>query len=69
MPQANSTISMPRCDFARGVALGLAVLARDERGDLVGVPLEQLLEAEHARALERRRRAPTDSGLLGGGDG
>ena len=53
-----------------GVVMGLAVLPRDGVDDLVGVAIEQLLEAEHVLdALERRRRAPTESSLLGGGDG
>ena len=57
-------------EFACGVVMGLAVLSRDGADDLVGIPIEQLLEAEHVLdALERRRRAPTDSSLLGGGDG
>ena len=44
-----------------GVVMGLAVLPRDGVDDLVGVAIEQLLEAEHVLdALERRRRAPTD---------
>jgi len=39
-------------------------------GDLVGVTIQKLLEAEHVLdALERRRHAPADGGLLGGRDG
>ena len=70
MPQANSTTSMPRGDLAERVGMRLAVLARDRARDLVGVLVEQLLEAEHVLdALERRRRAPAGRSLLGGGDG
>ena len=57
-------------ELAGGVGMGLAVLSRDRADDLVGVAIEQLLEAEHVLdALERRRRAPTEGSLLGGGDG
>jgi hypothetical protein len=50
--------------------MGLAVLSRYSADDLVGVAIEQLLEAEHVLdALERRRRAPTEGSRLGGGDG
>ena len=70
MPQAKSTTSMPRASSPARVVMGLAVLARDGADDLVGVAIEQLLEAEHVLdALERRRRAPADGRLLGGGDG
>ena len=50
MPQANSTTSMPRCDLAERVGVGLAVLgARSRSAMSVGVLVEQLLEAEHER--------------------
>jgi len=64
MPQAKSTT------LAGRVGVRLAVLVRDRPGDRVGVTIQKLLEAEHVLdALERRHRAPTDGGLLGGGDG
>ena len=57
-------------DLARGVGVGLAVLGRDRAGDLVGVPIEQLLEAEHVLARFSGGVAPQPaSRLLGGGDG
>ena len=40
----------PARELAFGVGEHLAVLARDQRGQLVEVRVEQLLEAEHARA-------------------
>ena len=59
MPQANSTISMPRCTAARGFGERLAVLAGDELGQLFGVLLEHVAEAEHdAGPLDGRRFAP-----------
>ena len=70
MPQAKSTTSMPRASSPARVGMRLAVLVRDRAGDLVGVTIEKLLEAEHVLdALQRRRRAPADGGLLGGRDG
>ena len=70
MPQAKSTTSMPRASSPRASACVLPCSLRDRAGDLVGVTIEKLLEAEHVLdALQRRRRAPADGGLLGGGDG
>jgi hypothetical protein len=55
-PQAYSTTSMPRCDLAQRVVSTLPCSSVISAGDLVGVLVEQLLEAEHdLRALQRRR--------------
>jgi hypothetical protein len=57
-------------ELACRVGMRLAVLVRNRPGDLVGVTIKKLLEAKHGLdALERRRRAPADGGLLGGRDG
>ena len=59
MPQANSTISMPRLHLGPRLGQRLAVLARDERGQLFEVLLQQLAEAEHDPGpLDDRRLAP-----------
>ena len=42
--------------------MGLAVLFRDGAGDVIGVAIEKLLEAEHRfDALERRQSRPSAS--------
>ena len=70
MPQAKSTTSMPRASSPSASSWVLPCSLEIGAGDLVGVAVEQLLEAEHVLdALERRRRAPAESRLLGGGDG
>ena len=70
MPQAKSTTSMPRASSPAASSWVLPCSLEIGVDDLVGVAIEQLLEAEHVLdALERRRRAPTESSLLGGGDG
>ncbi len=57
-------------DFAPGVREHLAVLARDQRGQVVVVLVEQFLELEQdARAAQRRRVGPGGERGLGGGDG
>ena len=57
-------------ELAARIGVGLAMLLGDGAGNLVGVTVEKLLEAEHVGgALERRRRAPTRGRLLGSGDG
>ena len=62
-PQANSTTSSPRVTSPRRVVEHLAVLARDQRGQLVLVGGDELAEAEHhLGALGERGGAP----LLGG---
>ncbi len=56
--------------FALGVGEDLAVLAVDERGDLVEAALEDLAEAEEdAGAAQRRLGGPLREGGGGGGDG
>ena len=51
-PQANSTTSRPRVTSPRASDEHLAVLARDQRGELVAVGVDQLAEGEHhLRAL------------------
>ena len=63
MPQANSTQSRPRADLAAGVVEHLAVLAGDDRGEVVAACVEQLAQAEHAGAPPaERRRAPVRGG-------
>ena len=55
--------------LARGIRQHLAVLARDDRHDLVGALLEQRLEAEHDPGSgKRRRRGPAGKGGFGGID-
>ena len=55
--------------FAERVVVGLAVLGRDQLGDLVGVLHQQELElVEDARAAQRRRLRPGRPGRLGDGD-
>ena len=50
-------------DLALGVGERLAVLAHDQRGQLVGVVDQDLpAVAQHLAALARRRRAPTPAG-------
>ncbi len=57
------------CKLAQRVGVRLAVLGGDGAGDLVGMTVQELLEAEHVLdALQWRRRAPSDGGLLGSGD-
>ncbi len=57
-------------ELAMCVGVRFAVLARDRTSDRVGITVQKLLEAEHVLdALEGRRRAPADGGLLGGRDG
>jgi hypothetical protein len=52
-------------DLAHRVASHLAVLGGEERGDLLGVHLEQVLELAHdARALQRSSGSPRRKGLL-----
>ena len=46
MPQANSTFSRPRATSPAASDEHLAVLARDDRGQVVAVGVEQLAEAE-----------------------
>ena len=59
MPQANSTTSMPRLHLGPGLGERLAVLARDERGELFEVLFQQRAEAEHEPGpLDDRRFAP-----------
>ena len=59
MPQANSTISMPRLHLGPGLGERLAVLARHQRGQFLEVRVQQLAEAEHdAGPLDGRRLAP-----------
>ncbi len=56
-------------ELAHRVVEHLAVLVGQQRDDLVGVLLEQLLEAEHdLGALHRRRVAPGGEGRFGGRD-
>ena len=57
-------------DLGAGVRQRLAHLGGDRAGEPVGLR-EQLLaqREEHARALDRRRRAPAGEGRAGGGDG
>jgi hypothetical protein len=71
MPQANSTTSSR--ERAQRVRQHLAVFARDQTGQFVGVFFDQFLETEHdARAAHRRRRRPGGKGAHGrshgGGD-
>ena len=57
-------------DLAQRVGVGLAVLARDRAGDLVGVAIQQLLEAEHVLARFSGGVVPQPTAAcLGGGDG
>ena len=57
-------------DFALGVGQHLAMLGRDDRRQLVHVPLEKLAELEqHARPAQRRRIGPTGQRGGRGGDG
>ena len=58
MPQANSTTSMPRDDFAAGVLEDLAVLGGDQAGQVVPVPVGQLTEGEEDAGPGRQRRLP-----------
>ena len=52
-------------DLAQGVVVGLAVLGRDQLGDLVGILHKQELEAvEDARAAQRRGLRPSRPGGL-----
>ena len=52
IPHANSTTSRPRATSPRASLEDLAVLRRDDRGELVGTRVEQLAEAEEdARAF------------------
>eukprot|EP01022_Parablepharisma_sp_SALTPOND_P021543 TRINITY_DN427_c0_g3_i1.p1 TRINITY_DN427_c0_g3~~TRINITY_DN427_c0_g3_i1.p1 ORF type:complete len:877 (-),score=398.28 TRINITY_DN427_c0_g3_i1:14792-17422(-) len=49
--------------FALGIRKGLAMLAHDEAGDVVGPLLDQVQEAEqHPRARQRRRIGPAGEG-------
>ena len=67
MPQANSTISMPRCTLARASASGFAMLAGDERGQLVEMLDHQFAEAEHdPGAIDDRRFGPGGQRVGGG---
>src|SRR5690606_16102262 len=57
-------------DLALRVGKRLAVLARDEPGQRIGLALEQRVEAEqHTCALRRRRVAPRRKGFRGGAHG
>src|SRR6185503_16293907 len=70
----NAARELDDLDAARELALRvgehLAMLARDERRDLVEALVEQLLELEQdARAFERRSVGPARECSLGGRDG
>ena len=59
MPQANSTMSMPRGHLALGVGEHLAVLGGDHRGQRVAVLVHQFEEfVQHARAADGRGVGP-----------
>ena len=59
----------PAGHLAERVVVGLAVLGRDQLGDLVGVLHQQELElVEDARAAQRRRLRPGRPGRLGDRD-
>ena len=59
----------PAGHLAERVVVGLAVLGRDQLGDLVGVLLQQELElVEDARAAQRRRLRPGRPSRLGDRD-
>ena len=56
-------------DLALGIRENLAVLGRDDRGELVGALDEQVAEAEeHVGALDEARRPPCGEGGGGRGD-
>ena len=68
MPQANSTMSMPRVTSPCASVKTLPCSAVIRCGQLVAVLVQQLEELEHhARAADRRRVGPGREGGLRGG--
>ena len=70
MPQANSTISMPRCISARASAIVLPCSRVTRAASSSKRALQQLAEAKHdAGPLDRRRLAPGGQRLGGAANG
>ena len=70
MPQAVLDHLEPARDLAERVGVHLAVLAREDAGDVVAVRVEELADAEEELGAPREReRAPGREASFAAGDG